>query len=224
MRAVFIAGTGTDIGKTYVCAAAARQLKELSASVAYYKPAVSGADSVELSDAGYVRREAGLNQPDESLASYLYREPLSPHLAARLEGRFADLERIRADFNALKAAYAYCVCEGAGGAACPVVWEEGRRLTYPDIIRALGLKVLVVADAGLGTINHTVLTLSYLEREGIPVRGVILNRFEAALEQHRDNLKMIEELSGVRVAATLSARGRRLDLRGGTLESYFDEC
>ena len=94
MRGLFVTGTSTDIGKTYVSAAIARELTKKNLKLAYYKAAVSGSDCIEHSDAGYVRDHANIKQSTESLLSYLYEKPLSPHLAGRGENRFAKLDKI----------------------------------------------------------------------------------------------------------------------------------
>ncbi len=222
MRSLFVTGTGTDIGKTYVSAAIARYFTKRNLAIAYYKAAVSGAESIEQSDAGFVRDSAGIRQETSSLLSYLYKRPLSPHLAARIEGNFASLEKIKQDFLSLDGKYDYVLSEGAGGIICPVVVEDNNRIFYQDIIRALGVPVVIVADAGLGTINHTILTFEYLKAHEIKVQGVILNRFDKSSLMHTDNLKMIEDLSGVKVIATLANNEKELSLLQKPLEEYFD--
>ena len=224
MRGLFVTGTGTDIGKTYVSAAIARELTKKNLSIAYYKAAVSGSDSIEHSDAGFVRDSSGIKQNTESLLSYLYEKTLSPHLAARGENRFASLDKILKDFNSLRGNYDYVLSEGAGGIICPVVWEKNDHLMYLDILKALKLNAVVVADAGLGTINHTVLTISYLKQNSIKVKGVILNNFDNSSVMHSDNLQMIEEISGTNVIATLGKGDNKLNLRYQKMEDYFDEC
>lgn len=223
MKALFITGTGTDIGKTYVSAALARALTSKHLNLAYYKAAVSGACSIESSDAGYVRLHGHIVQTTPSLLSYLYKRPLSPHLAARLENNFASLDKIKDDFKALSS-YDYVLVEGAGGIICPVVWERDQHLLYTDIIKALNLNVVIIADAGLGTINHTVLTINYLKTIGICVKGVILNRYDESSLMHRDNLYMIEQLSKVPVIATLGNDKQDLVFLKASAETYFEEC
>lgn len=225
MRGLFVTGTGTDIGKTYVSAAIARELTSKNLNLAYYKAAVSGASSIESSDAGFVKHSANLKQETSSLLSYLYEKPLSPHLAARGEGRFACLNKIKEDFNKLKQSYDYVLSEGAGGIICPVVYEDNIKLMYTDILKALNLPCVVVADAGLGTINHTVLTLSYLRQLNFKIKGVILNRFDGNNPMHQDNLRMVEDLSKTKVIAVLLNNQTKLQLLDNhQMEEYFDEC
>ncbi len=223
MRGLFVTGTGTDIGKTYVSAAIARELTKKNLKLAYYKAAVSGSDCIEHSDAGFVRDHALIRQSTDSLLSYLYEKPLSPHLAGRGENRFASLDVIMEKFNALRKDYDYVLSEGAGGIICPVVWEKDCHLMYLDILKAMKLPCVVVADAGLGTINHTVLTISYLKSHDVKVQGVILNRFDENSAMHLDNLTMIEQISEVKVIATLENGKQDLRLLDKNMEDYFDE-
>ena len=85
---IFVTGTGTDVGKTYVTAVLCKYLQEKQqllqgGAVGFYKAAISGAESLAQSDAGYIKRNAGLSQADETLTSYLFQEAVSPHLAKK---------------------------------------------------------------------------------------------------------------------------------------------
>ena len=224
MKGLFVTRTGTDIGKTYVSAAIARYLRKKDLNLAYYKAAVSGAKSVKTSDAGFVHDSADLLQDENTLLSYLYQRPLSPHLAARLENRFASMEKIKEAFGSLKQCYDYVLSEGAGGIICPVVYEDNKKIMYEDIIKELNLPCVVVADAGLGTINHTVLTVFYLKEHGIKVQGVILNNFEPGNIMHEDNLVMVEKITQNKVIAVVYKNSMELVMRYKNMEDYFDEC
>lgn len=220
MRALFVTGTDTDVGKTYVTALLCRYLKSLGKDVAYFKAAASGEAALERSDAGYVHAVAGLTQDRETLVSYLYAEPLSPHLCGRLTGRFVSPEKVVRDFKAVSAAHEFTLMEGSGGIVCPIVYEKGQKLLLEDIITALKLDTLLVARAGLGTINHTVLTVSYLRTRGIGIKGIILNHFEEGNVMHADNLCMIEELTGVPVLATVAGNASALSERPALRELF----
>ena len=89
-KGIFVTGTGTDVGKTYVTALIVKKLADAGIHAGYYKAALSGAESIEESDAGYVKKIAGITQEDSSLLSYLYQNAVSPHLAARIEGNPVD--------------------------------------------------------------------------------------------------------------------------------------
>ncbi len=198
---IFVTGTGTDIGKTYVTALLIKKLVQEGVSAAYFKAAVSGAPSIEESDAGFVIKKAGLNQDLQSSLCYLYEEPLSPHLAARLNNLYPDLSFIKERFNALCKSHSCVVMEGSGGIICPICHEDGNKILLEDIIKELDLPCVIIAHAGLGTINHAVLTLHYLKSKNICCKGVILNYFDKESLMHQDNLKMIEELGKTKVLA-----------------------
>lgn len=154
---VFVTGTDTDVGKTMVSAWLVR-----SWGADYWKPVQSGC--LSDSDTDSVRRlnpSARFHAP-----ACLLKAPLSPHEAAALEGRSVRLE----DFH-LPSTGNLLVVEGAGGALVPL----NDRDLMADLMACLGLPVLVVARSGLGTINHTLLTLEALRRRGLDVAGVVLN-------------------------------------------------
>ncbi len=225
MKSLFVTGTGTDVGKTRVCAAIARYFTKKKLSFAYYKAAASGTLKIEESDPGRVKRAASLPQPDASLVSYLYEHPLSPHLAARVEGgNFPDPDVIEKDWRSLGREYEYVLTEGAGGIVCPLVHEKGRTLFYLDMLRRFGIGALIVADAGLGTINHTVLTYEYLKARGIPVKGVILNRWNGEDLMHRDNELMVREMTGLPIIAHVREGSADLDDITIAPEELFDEA
>ena len=139
----------------------------------YYKAALSGAKSIGDSDAGYVKKIAGITQEDTSLLSYLYQNAVSPHLAAQIEGNPVDPEKIKKDFDKVKSKFDYVTVEGSGGIVCPIRWDKEHKILLEDIVKALNLNTLVIADAGLGTINAVVLTIEYIRNHGMGVKGVI---------------------------------------------------
>ena len=112
-KGIFVTGTGTDVGKTYVTALIVKKLADAGIHAGYYKAALSGAESIEESDAGYVKKIAGITQEDSSLLSYLYQNAVSPHLAARIEGNPVDPETVKADFDRVKKEYDYVTVEGS---------------------------------------------------------------------------------------------------------------
>lgn len=203
-KGIFITGTGTDIGKTYVTALLAKALVSLGINAGYYKAAISGAESIEESDAGFVKSFSKINQDTSSLLSYLYKNPLSPHLAARIEGNPPELDVIKSAYEQTALTHDLVLVEGSGGIVCPIRCDEKAFIMLEDIIKELKLETLIVADAGLGTINAAVLTISYLREKNIGIRGVILNRFDGENIMHKDNLIMIEKLTGVPVVATVN--------------------
>lgn len=221
-RGVFIAGTGTDVGKTYVAALLVKKLLACGVKTGYYKAAISGADSVQNSDAGYVNRTAGLKQDPKTLLSYLYKTAVSPHLAARIEEKPLSLQKVKDDFESVHRARGFTVAEGSGGIVCPLRWDDAAHVLLEDVVVSLGLDVLLVADAGLGTINATTLTVKYLRGRGIGVKGILLNRY-ADCVMHRDNKTMIEALTQTPVLACVREGAEELELPANALRDLTGE-
>lgn len=220
-RGLFVTATGTDIGKTYVTALIVKKLRSLGLNAGYYKAAVSGAESVSESDAGFVNRFAQIGESEELLLSYLYKTPVSPHLAARIEGNPAEMSVIKSTFARVCEQYDFVTTEGSGGIVCPIRKDEKATIFLEDIIAALGLPSVVVADAGLGTINAVVTTVEYMKARKLPINGIILNRWNGDFMQ-RDNLAMIEELTGVRVIAVVRDNDTELDIDEKTLVELYE--
>lgn len=219
-KGLFITGTDTDVGKTYVTALLVKTLREAGYDGGYYKAAVSGAETVEESDAGFVNRMAGIGDAPESLLSYLYRTPVSPHLAARLEGRPVEKAVVLADWARARAAHDYVAVEGSGGICCPIRRDREAVYGLGDIVHWLGIPSLIVADAGLGTINHVVLTAYYMAHHDLPVKGVILNHWKGGVMEE-DNVTMIEAMAGVPVVARVSDGDTALAADPALLASLF---
>lgn len=219
-KGLFVTATGTDMGKTYVAALMVKKLKDAGLSAGYYKAALSGADSIKESDAGYVKRVSGIGQPDKTLLSYLYETAVSPHLAARLEGNPVDINKVREDYMHVLTAYDYVTVEGSGGIVCPIRCDDEHEIFLEDIIKMLKLPAVIVADAGLGTINSVVLTAEYLKNHGIEAKGVILNHYGGGVMQE-DNIKMIEKLAHLPVLALVAEGDTKLDIDREILVSLY---
>jgi dethiobiotin synthetase len=200
MRGLFITATDTGVGKTEVACALVSGARAAGLDVGAMKPAQSGLTPGEASDADLLREAAGGADPLELVCPYQFVPPLAPGVAARLGGVEISLPRLVDMARALAARHAALVVEGAGGLLVPLT-PDG---TYADLAVALGLPVLVVARAGLGTVNHTALTLEALRARRLEVAGVVLNRTAPDDDPSVPyNATEIERLTGVRVLATL---------------------
>lgn len=225
-RKLFLTGTGTDVGKTYIAGLLLKKLHENGLSAAYYKAAMSGNDrrpdnSLIPGDALHVKTAAGLYQPLSEMCPYVYENAVSPHLAAQWEGNPVRMEKVLQGFAAVCRQYEYVLTEGSGGILCPLSWGE-EELWLPDFIRSQGLGCLLVADAGLGTINYVGLTAYYMKAEGIPLKGMIFNYFEPGNPLHEDNVKMCEALTQAPVLACVSQGDTELSTPLDTLQSLFE--
>lgn len=226
-KGLFITATGTDVGKTYVTALIVKKLREAGHSAGYYKAALSGVEKTaagfRAGDAGYVAAVAGMAEAEtENSVSYVYAKAVSPHLAAQLEGNPVKMAVVMAAYEKALAGCDYVTMEGSGGIVCPLRYDDDAQLLLEDVITALGLGALVVADAGLGTINATVLTVDYMKRRGIPVKGIILNRYDAADAMMRDNKKMVESLTRVPVIACVKEHDEAIRIDAAVLAGLYE--
>lgn len=226
-KCLFITGTGTDIGKTYVTGLLVKCLHDAGYKAGYYKAALSGAErgaKGELlpGDALHVNETAQLGETIPHLVSYIYEEAVSPHLAALRSHQPIDFQKVRRDFEAARGRYDYLTMEGSGGIICPLRWDAEQHVVLDDLVKDLGLGTLVVADAGLGTINAVVLTVEHLRAREIPVRGIVFNHSHPGDFMEEDNAKMVEEMSGVPVVAYVLDGDRSLRLDAAKLAALYD--
>jgi dethiobiotin synthetase len=175
MATLFVTGTGTDIGKTYVSCALIRALKARAAVVDAFKPVVSGFDPKDAGGSDPARLSAALGRPGEifRIAPRRYRAPLSPNIAARLEGQTLLLDDMVIDAvaRAAEVREGLLLVEGAGGVMSPLTDSE----TNLDMIAALGAPVLLVAGSYLGTISHVLTALVALRAAKARVAGVVIS-------------------------------------------------
>jgi dethiobiotin synthetase len=196
VRGFFVTGTGTEVGKTVVAAVIARSLVAAGARVAVFKPASSGFEHGREPDHVLLRRAAGSNQRDDDIAPYRYDPPVSPHLGAELAGAQIDPARLLAAARTAAARADYLVCEGVGGLLVPLTLGYLVR----DFARELGLPVVIAAEPGLGTINHTLLTIEAARAVGLEPALVVLTPWPGDPSVvERSNREAIARLGSVEV-------------------------
>ena len=180
IKGVFVTGTDTDVGKTWIAAGIAAVWRRWGLPATYFKPMQSGCPEeggrLVPTDARLAQELAGMAEPLELLTPIALRLPLAPGVAAEREGMVVDLHRVARALEELAGRYQFFVVEGAGGLYVPLI---NTRFLVLDLVRWLRLPLLVVARSGLGTINHTALTVMAARQAGVPVAGVILNRYPA---------------------------------------------
>jgi dethiobiotin synthetase len=193
---VFVTGTGTEVGKTVVAAVLARTLAAEGLEVAVFKPAVTGLDEGVETDHALLRRASDSTQRDEEIAPYRYGPPASPHLAASLAGEEIDPECLRDAAAAAADGAEAIVCEGVGGLLVPL----SPTYLVRDLAADLGYPLIVAASPGLGTINHTLMTIEVARAAKLEVAAVVLTPWpEQPTEIERSNRETITTLAGVEV-------------------------
>ena len=167
LNGIFITGTDTGIGKTIVAGGIAAYLKECGVSVGVMKPISSGGTE----DAEFLKQIANLNDPLSLINPIALKNPLAPSVAAELEGMEIDLSSIEKVYNQLKNKYDLLVVEGVGGIAVPL----SKNLLVTHLIKQLNLPIIIVGHLGLGTLNHTLLSVAFAEQANLQILGIILN-------------------------------------------------
>lgn len=226
-KSIFVTATGTDIGKTYVSGLLVKKFRDSGLNCGYYKPALSGAikqsdGSLLPGDCDFVVKTAGLDVKPMDCVTYCFEEAVSPHLAAERQGVRIEKSLIKSEFQKREKDYDYLVVEGAGGITCPFNMKE-EVLLLPDVINALCLDILIVADGGLGTINSVLLTVEYAKQQGLNIRGLVLNNYDENNFMHLDNKKQIERLTGVKVIATVKKGDKDLNISIDDLLKIWEE-
>ena len=169
-RGLFITGTDTGVGKTVVAAGLVASLRNSGVDIGVMKPIETGF-SLHSSDAFFLKRMAGVDDPLNSITPYRLKHPLSPFAAAQIERVSIRFEKIRWAYHRLLREHQALLVEGAGGLLVPIT----RKMTMADLALRLNLPLLIVARTNLGTLNHTLLTVEVARRRGIKVAGVIFN-------------------------------------------------
>lgn len=224
---LFITGTGTDIGKTFISALIVKKLHDAGYRSAYYKAAVSGnvrdaQGHLIPGDAALVKKISHIPQEVSEMVPYIYENAVSPHLASRMEGSPVELSVVKDGYEKVKADHDFITMEGSGGILCPIRWDE-QKIWLEDIIQALHMPCIIIAEAGLGTINSAVLTYEYMKQHGMKVKGFIFNHFHPGDIMEEDNKKMVEERTGLPVLACVQEGDIELNMPAEQLAELYEE-
>ncbi len=217
---IFVTGTDTGIGKTVLSLLLMRYLFEHDRTPFYIKLVQTGCrDPFDMdSDARFIYENVpalkGRN-PADSVA-YCFKNPKAPWFAARDEGKHVDVQRLVDFVNRKEIPGSVLVIEGAGGVFVPV----DEKTSMIDLISILGAQPVLAARAGLGTINHTLLSVEALKTKGISPLGVVfLDLLDTPEDMIRENLEAVETFSGIRPAGVI---GKIEDF--SEIGGQFDRC
>lgn len=203
MRGLFVSGTDTGVGKTFVGCAIARGLRAAGIDVGVMKPIETGVPAEGPLDARALQAAASVHDPIEEICPVRFSLPASPEAAARADARMIPLAPIHEAFASLASRHSFMLVEGAGGLLVPI----DAHTDMADLARQLGLPLLLVARAGLGTVNHTRLTLEAAEARGLEVFGVVISHSAAdESDGDRRNLEGLRERLGKRLVLELTHR------------------
>jgi dethiobiotin synthetase len=205
MRSIFVTGTDTEVGKTVVAGVLAVVLKRRGLDVGVMKPVASGGvrrgKTLVSEDAIFLKRAADCDDPLDLINPICLEPPLSPHVAARVSGVTIDWARIDEAYETLSTRHEMLVVEGAGGLLVPLTDD----FLVADLARKWDLPLVVASRIGLGTINHTLLTVEAARHRGLTVAGIIFNGYDEsrAGTAERTNPDEIARLAGVPILGIL---------------------
>jgi dethiobiotin synthetase len=198
---LFVTGTDTGVGKTLLAGAIASYFAVRGRRVGVCKPIATGCvrrrEGLVSEDAEFLAHHADARFPLDMICPQRFAEPLAPAIAAERAGQPVDWPTIDHVIHAMARDSDVMIVEGVGGILVPL--DHG--LTVLDVARGLGLPAIIVARPGLGTINHTLLTVAALRTAGVAVAGVVINRYpgETAPTVEETNPRAIERWGGVPV-------------------------
>jgi dethiobiotin synthetase len=217
VRGLFVTGTDTGVGKSIVAASICAALSARGERVAAFKPVVTGLEEPPGAlppDHELLARAAGGRQTPAEVAPYRYGPAVSPHFAAELAGETIEPARLVAAARRAGATADVLVAEGVGGLLVPITPGYLVR----DLARELALPLVVAVRTGLGTINHTLLTVEAARAVGLPVVGIVMTPWPAepaAIEV--SNRSTVERLAGVTVSSLPRANPGSLGTAGAAL-------
>jgi dethiobiotin synthetase len=197
-RGIFVTGTDTDVGKTFVTAGIAAVLHNQGVDVGVFKPMMSGLKREDPKSDASILKEFSLDKrPLDEINPYQFDEPLAPYVAQKRQGCLISLEEVLDHWEHSKNSHDFMLVEGAGGLAVPL----GKNFLVADLAYQIAFPVLVVARPSLGTVNHTLLTISYARTIGLEVVGVIINGLNEMTSgvAEETNPALIEEVCNVPV-------------------------
>ncbi|MCB4757565.1 MAG: dethiobiotin synthase [Elusimicrobia bacterium] len=201
---IFITGTGTDCGKTVIAGGVARALLRKNFNVGVMKPISTGGNPFRepgkrtkwiSEDAFHLRQAAATSDALDLINPVCLKRALAPWPAARLEKKSIDLERVVSAYRELSRRHDFMVVEGVGGLLVPIK----RDYFVMNLISRMKLSAIIVALPGMGTINHILLTVSALKKEGIPLSGVIINQWQGKSPAERTNPGVLQRILKRRV-------------------------
>lgn len=211
-KSIFITGTGTDVGKTYVSALIMKKMISENMNACYFKPVLSGAEirdgKIYAGDIEYVKEISGLKEDSKNIGSFIYEYPASPHLSSRLENKPFNMEKVVSDYNKLSEKYEYILIEGAGGVICPFT-DNTEPVYTKDIIKSLNTSCILVAHTSLGAINDVMLSVYYLRERHVNIKGIIFNGYKDSLIE-QENIKFIIKHSGLKLLSVVNHKDNNI--------------
>ncbi|OGC16158.1 dethiobiotin synthase [candidate division WOR-1 bacterium RIFOXYC2_FULL_37_10] len=191
MTSIFITGTDTGVGKTYITVLLAKYLMREGHNVGVMKPISTG--STKDDDARHLKKILHLKEPLDLINPIHLKLPLAPYSASKILKKKIALKKIFAAFKKLQKLHDIVIVEGIGGVLVPILKDY----FVADLIKDMGISALIVARPGLGTINHTLLTIEALKARKIKIAGIVINKYTGKTLSEKTNAEAFFEISEI---------------------------
>lgn len=209
MKRIFVTGTDTEVGKTWVACALVRHLVSTGLDVAVMKPVASGCERTDgglrNEDAVALMEASNIAMPYSEVNPYTYEPAIAPHIAAAQTGQFPDIEHIASIAGKIDSDV--LVIEGAGGWFVPLDQDT----LMPELVRAIGADVVLVVGIKLGCINHALLSASQIQSGGFRLRGWVANQVEPAMTHYRENVQTLQKMLDVPMLCEVKWQSKMAD-------------
>ena len=203
MKAYFITGTDTGVGKTSIMAGLARSMSKLGVDVGVMKPIATGypsKDGFKSADVTKIVEAASIKDPENLINPVFLSLPTSPYDATKLLDLSVDMSLIFAQFKKLLSLHEMLLVEGIGGIMTPIT----KNFYVADMIKQMGIETIIVTRATIGTLNHTVMTCKMCKEYGIKIHGLVINNFdEKGTPAEKNTPSTLYELTNIPILGTI---------------------
>lgn len=202
MESLFVSGTDTDVGKTYVTAGLAATFRDMGVDVGVMKPFAAGESQkkgFKSEDVKIIANAAHVDDPEELLNPQFFPIAASPYTAWKNLKMKPKISSVIASFKTLSSIHSTMLVEGMGGMMTPILEDY----FVTDLIKEMGIPTVIVTRTRVGTINHTVMTVMMCEKYDIPIKGIIINDFDSDGYDVRELTRDLKNLTGVPVLGSL---------------------
>lgn len=186
---LFVTGTDTGVGKTYISCLLLHALAARNMAVVGMKPIAAGCENGQWQDVEFLRSTSSVDVPLRDLNPYALHAPIAPHIAARQEGITLKIAYIEQCYDRLAGTAEVVVVEGVGGFLVPINADE----TTIDLVRTLNLPVMLVVGMRLGCINHALLTVQAIKHAGLCLAGWVANCIDPGMQAQEENIVALQQ-------------------------------
>ena len=202
MKSLFITGTDTDVGKTYVTAGLAVTLRKMGVDIGVMKPFAAGSPQkkgYKSEDVEILANAAQVSDPEKLMNPQFFKMPASPYTASKDLKVKVNVKSVITSFKKLSKLHSALLVEGMGGIMTPILKDY----FVTDLIKEMKIPAVIVTRSKVGTINHTIMTVKMCQKYKIPIKGIIINNFDADGYKIKSLKRDLENLTGVPILGTI---------------------